>query len=204
MIRTENHQRELLEQLKRKADQATTAHAWLRDRYQLINSIVTTISLTAGVFLLAIVMASTSVLESTFGLTQVQIQWMTALMAAGSFSIVVILLAWRPDVKATNHDQAVRHYTKASYEATRLLRRDVVPTEEEVENIQNEYLDNRDLPRIPESKFLYLKQWHLQKVQMSKALDRNPYEELRSMKRRSNVGEAGDREHKNGSENKKN
>lgn len=182
MTGQENRQRELLKQLKRKADQSTTAHAWLRDRYQLINSVVTTFSLVAGVFLLALIMASPSLMEASLGINQNQYQWLTAFMAAGSFSIVVVLLAWRPDAKATSHDQAVRHYTKAAYQASSLLQREEPPTEEEVRKIQSEYLDNRDLPRIPERKFLKLKQWHLLKVSMSRSLDDNPGESLRSIR----------------------
>ena len=46
------------------------------------------------------------------------------------------------------------------------------------------YLDNRDLPRIPEKRFLELKKWHLEKVAMSKALDENPHQSLDEIRKR--------------------
>ena len=173
-----------LDKLKRKADQQTAAHARLRDRYQFLNSLFSTISLIAGVFLLAIIMASPEFVERSLGLPADKYQWLAALLAAGSFSIVVVQLAWRPDARAALHDQAVRHYTKLAYRVSKALQGRSDPTESEVARIQDEYLDDRDLPRIPENKFLPLKQWHLRKVLMSKELDRRPYESLRAMRRR--------------------
>src|SRR2546428_7503457 len=173
-----------LEKLKRKADQQATAHAWLRDRYRLLNSILSTTSLVAGVFLLAIVMASPDLVNRTLRIPPDWYQWFLALLAAGSFSIVIVQLAWRFDAKATLHDQAVRHYTKVGYSASRIIRASAPISTERVAAIQSEYLDDHDLPRIPESKFLRLKQWHLLKVQMSKELDRNPNESLRAMRNR--------------------
>jgi hypothetical protein len=176
--------RSQLENLKRKADQQATAHAWLRDRYRLLNSILSTTSLVAGVFLLAIVMASPDLVNRTLGIPPDWYQWFLALLAAGSFSIVIVQIAWRFDAKSTLHDQAVRHYTKVGYSASRIIRASDTISAEKVAAIQNEYLDDHDLPRIPESKFLPLKQWHLRKVQMSKELDGNPHESLRTMRKR--------------------
>ena len=129
-------------------------------------------------------MASPEFVERSLGLPADKYQWLAALLAAGSFSIVVVQLAWRPDARAALHDQAVRHYTKLAYRVSKALQGRSDPTESEVARIQDEYLDDRDLPRIPENKFLPLKQWHLRKVLMSKELDRRPYESLRAMRRR--------------------
>jgi hypothetical protein len=183
--------RNQLEKLKRKADQQATAHAWLRDRYSLLNSILSTASLVTGVFLLAIVMASADLVKRTLGIPTDWYQWFVALLAAGSFSIVIVQLAWRFDSKTTLHDQAVRHYTKASYSASRMIRESGVIAPERVVALQSDYLDDRDLPRIPETKFLPLKQWHLRKVQMSRELDKNPHEPLKTMRKRLEA-EAGE------------
>ncbi len=173
-----------LEKTKRKADQQATAHAWLRDRYQLVHSILSTVSLVTGVFLLAIVMATPDLIQRTIGIPPDWYQWFLAIFAAGSFSIVAVQLAWRLDAKATLHDQAVRHYTKIAYQASRTAKDPDGVSKEKVDDILEEYLDVRDLPRIPESKFLTLKQCHLRKVRMSKELDKNPYESLRDMEQR--------------------
>lgn len=179
--------RSQLEKLKRKADQQATAHSWLRDRYQFLNAAFSTLSLVAGVFLLAIVMASPELVERTLGIPPDWYQWLTALLAAGSFSIVVVQLAWRPDSKAVLHDQAVRHYVKVAYMASRLLQSGDAIADERVVRVVDAYLDDRDLPRIPERRFLQLKQWHLRKVRMSKELDKNPHESRRIMRRRLEV-----------------
>ena len=170
--------------LKRKANQQATAHAWLRDRFSLAHSALSTISLVAGVFLLALIMASPALVNQTLGLSAGQYTWLTALAAAGSFSIIVVNLAWRLDVKATLHDQAVRHYTKSAYHAAMLLKCPDVDMNSAVSRLQTEYLDDRDLPRIPESRFLPLKKWHLEKVAISMELDKNPHESLSSIVRR--------------------
>ena len=170
-----------LERLKRKADQQATAHAWLRDHYQLGHSVLSTISLVTGIFLLAIVMATPDLIQRTIGIPPDWYQLFLAVLAAGSFSIVAVQLAWRIDAKATLHDQAVRHYTKVAYQASKAVEDTSQVSKERVDDILEGYLDVRDLPRIPEAKFLKLKQWHLKKVGMSKELDKNPYEKLREM-----------------------
>ncbi len=171
-----------LDSVRRKADQQCTAHAYLRDRYRLLQSAITTLSLVSGVTLLAVVMASPTLVTQTTGLSAGQYQWLTAFLAAFSFSIVVVLLAWRFDVRAGLHDQAVRHYTRSHYHASRLRAESTPLSLDAVERLEDEYLDDRDLPRIPEKKFLWLKQWHLQKVAISKRLDRDPFTPLRSIR----------------------
>ena len=179
-----NQLRSQLENLKRKADQQASAHAWLRDFYSFFHSTLSTISLVAGVFLLAIVMASPELISRTIGVPPEWYPWFTALLAGGSFSVVVIQLAWRLDVKATTHGHAVRHYTRVRYLASTALQRGSEISADQVAEIQREYLDDRDLPRIPEKRFLGLKRWHLMKVQVSKELDKNPHESLRAIRRR--------------------
>lgn len=176
--------REQLEDLRRKADQQVTMHAVLRDRNKFLNSLFTTVSLVSSVFLLAIIMATPEYAERTLKIPRDYYQWFMAAVAASSFSVVVVLLAWRPDVKATLHDQAVRHYTQSASRAARLGERDEPPTEGEVRAVREAYLEDRDLPRIPEKKFLPLKQWHLQKVAASKELSKNPSQSLKALRKR--------------------
>lgn len=58
-------------------------------------------------------------------------------------------LAWQPAAKAASHSQAVSHYTKAKYEVGRRLDSDEAIIAESVRQIEEHYLDARDLPRIP-------------------------------------------------------
>jgi hypothetical protein len=159
-----------IEKIKRKADQQTTAHAWMRDLYEFRHSLFTTISLISGLFLLATIAASPASVSVALHISTLAFQWILVVIGVASYSIVVLILAWRFDVRAERHDQAVRHYTKAAFHASRLLQRQFTPTPAELGALETEYLDDRDLPRIPEARFLKLKKWHLQKVQESKEL----------------------------------
>ena len=86
-------------------------------------------------------------------------------------------MAWRPATRSALHDQAVRHYTKAKYEIQRLLGdAPEAVTDSSVRRLQELYLDNRDLPSIPDRKFLKLKRWHLLKVAVATRLDDNPHD----------------------------
>jgi hypothetical protein len=192
---TDEGLREEVKLIKRRAAQQATAHSWLRDRYEVIQSVLTTFSLVVGVVLVATIMASPQLVGQTLGLTPFQWQWVTAALAAGSFSIVVVLLAWRFDVRAERHDQAVRRYTQTGYHSSRILGSPTGITAQEVDTLRAEYLDDRDLPRIPERWFLRLKKWHLEKVAVSRSLDNDPFESIPSIKNRlspsSDPGRAG-------------
>jgi len=183
--------RSRVERVQRKADQQTTAHAYLRDSYSFRHAALTTVSLVSGLFLLAMIMASASLASSTLGLSPGEFQWILALVAIASFSTVVLILAWRYDVRAERHDQAVRHYTKAAYVASRLLIRAEPATEADLDRLEELYLDDRDLPRIPEKLFLRLKQWHLLKVEASKELSRNPHQSIPDLLAKGPPGGSG-------------
>lgn len=170
--------RSRIENIKRKADQQTTAHAYLRDSYSFRHAVLTSVSLVSGLFLVAMVMAPASNAGSTLGLSAGQFQWLLALVAIASFSMVVLVLAWRFDVRAERHDQSVRHYTKSAYLASRLLMRAEAAARSDLDRLEEVYLDDRDLPRIPERQFLKLKQWHLLKVEASRELSRDPHQSI--------------------------
>jgi hypothetical protein len=99
-------------------------------------------------------------------------------------------LVWQPAGRSARHDQAVRHYTKAKYEVGRLLDAGSGALDEEsIKRVEELYLDDRDLPRVPEGKFLKLKRWHKLKVAVSKEL----YQDLssvRCIKRRLEGGDS--------------
>jgi hypothetical protein len=92
--------------------------------------------------------------------------------------------AWQPAAKAASHRQAVGHYTKAKYEVGRRLDSEEEVTAESVRQLEERYLDTLDLPNISDRRFLKLKRWHLEKVAVSKELDDNPHQSVRSIRRR--------------------
>jgi hypothetical protein len=173
-----------LAKLRRKSEFQATAHASLRDGYELLFSVFTTISLVSGAFLLALILASPTLIHDTFGITIDEYQWALALLAVANFSIIIVLLSWRPNVRASMHDSAVRHYTEAGYAASNLMNGEVAVTQTAVNLLYQRYLEDVDLPRIPEGSFLRLKKWHLEKVAISRELDRNPHEALRVIRSR--------------------
>lgn len=178
---------DLLDQLnkvKRKAGLQTTAHALLHDRYQLQHSLLTLFSILAGVTLVALVLVPSTYVHEATGLSAQTYQVLVACLAVANLSIVVVILAWRFDVRAAQHDAAVKHYTSVSYNISTTLLKPELITPSTVDEIQSRYLDTTNIPHIPEDQFLRLKQAHLQKVAVSKELDSHPMESIRSIKRR--------------------
>lgn len=161
--------------LRRKADQQTTAHACLHEYYHRLDLALTSFSLLAGVVLVAFVWVTPDAASSLLGIPSHWYQLTIGLLAILELAAVVLLLAWRPDVRASRHDQAVKHYTKMAYRASRMLVQGETLTDERLARLQQDYLDTQDLPRIPENKFLKLKQWHLLKVEASKELDKDAH-----------------------------
>lgn len=178
----------LVERLRRMSDlanQQATMHSWLSDRYGRWNLALTIATLVFSALLLAFVFTPSGYVERTTGVPANAFKWTTGMAAVTSFSLTLVGLAWQPAARATRHDQAVRHYTKAKYEIRRQLESGGgAITPELIEQIQERYLDDRDLPRIEERRFLKLKRWHQQKVAISRELSRNPHESVRSIKRR--------------------
>lgn len=172
-----------LKRVLRLANQQATMYGWLSDHYGRWNVALTFGSLLIAVVLLALVFASDFV-QRTTGASADAFQWATGVAAVLSFLITLVGLAWQPAAKAASHRQAINHYTKAKYEVGRHLDSDEAIMAESVRQIEERYLDTRDLPNISDRRFLKLKRWHLEKVAVSRELDNNPHESIRSIKRR--------------------
>lgn len=171
----------------RVANQQATMHAWLSDRYGAWNLGLTIASLVSSAVLLAFVFASDFV-QRTAGVSADAYQWVTGLVAIVFFCVTLVGLVWQPAGRSARHDQAVRHYTKAKYEVGRLLDAGSGALDEEsIKRVEELYLDDRDLPRVPEGKFLKLKRWHKLKVAVSKELDQD-LSPVRCIKRRLEGG----------------
>lgn len=172
-----------LKRILRLANQLATMHGWLSDRYGMWNLVLTISSLVSSAVLLAFVFASDFV-QRTTGVSADAYQWLIGLIAIAFFCITLVGLAWQPAGRSARHDQAVRHYTKAKYEVGRLLdsARGSLDAES-VKRLEELYLDDRDLPRIPEGRFLKLKRWHKLKVAVSQELDHD-LSPVRRIKRR--------------------
>jgi hypothetical protein len=188
-----------LKRVLRLANQQATMHGWMSDYYGRWNAALTYASLSIAVVLLALVFASDFV-QRTTEISADAFQWATGITAIVNFLLTLGGLAWRPAAKAASHRQAVGHYTKAKYEVGRQLDSNEAITAESVRQIEELYLDTRDLPNIPDRRFLKLKRWHLEKVAVSRELDDNPHESIRSIKHRLKKARQNEIDRTNGSE----
>jgi hypothetical protein len=175
---------ERLGKIKRKADFQSTAHAKLKEHFELLNAIFSTFSLVAGVVLVALVLVTAAYAHQALGISPGAYDALVASLAIGNLTIIVLLLAWRWDVKAASHNRAVDHYAQISSNISTLLIEPAPLSITGVVELEAKYLEVAGIPRIPESKFLELKQWHLRKVAISQELDRNPHQSIRVIEER--------------------
>jgi hypothetical protein len=167
-----------LQALRQKADQQVTSHSYLRDHYLGWGQRLNLYTLFFSAVLLVFTLASDEFVQRTVGLGPDGYKWAMGTAAFFTFCISLIELAWNPSQKAKAHDQAVAHYLRMNYEMRHLLSSEGKVSREKVRWIQEEYLDANDLPRIPEARSLWLKQRHLLKLAVSRALERNPHQSL--------------------------
>jgi len=170
-----------LKHLRETANFQATAHSSLRDAYGTINLVLTILALVGTASLLPLVLVSDQFALANFGMTPDHFKLLTAAFALVTFVVVLIQISWQPGAISQAHDHAVKHFTRAKYEAGRLAQSDSI-TIEAVHGIEDKYLDERDLPPIGERWFLPLKKWHKRKLSLSKALDDNPEINLRTVK----------------------
>jgi hypothetical protein len=170
-----------LKRIQRTANFMATAHSWLRDFYGTSNLVLTLLALIGTASLLPLILTSDKFATDNFGLSPDRFKMLTAAVALASFIIVLIQMSWRPGALAEAHGHAVQHFTRAKYEARRLAESDSI-TIGDVRAIEEQYLDERDLPPIGERWFLPLKKWNNRKIALSKELDKNPEINLRKHK----------------------
>ncbi len=166
-----------VEGLKKRANLQASAHAMLRDHYARWNGFLTYAALIPTAALLLFPLTTDDFVTSALRMTPNAFKITNAGIALAAFVAVLIQMVWRPDSQAKAHRRAVEHYTSAKFEARRLLESDPVPTDG-AQRLEDKYLDIQGLPAIPDDRFLRLKQRHLQKIELSKKLDVNPWLKL--------------------------
>lgn len=181
-----------LDRLRRVADQMATMHSVMSERLQRRSNLTLVSSLVLSLSLLLLALAEPEFVRRTLGLAPDLFRWALAAGAFANFLLVAIDLAFRPAAQAQAHDSAVRHFAKAKNHLRELETRGNGLTESDLQDAKSRFFEDRDLPRIPERQFLPLKQWHKQKVAISKALDSRPLDSLRSVRKRLREGERSD------------
>ena len=86
--------------------------------------------------------------------------------------------------KAAHHREALRHYFSVINRARQPLDCGEPLTEPVVNELRAKYEDTESLPKMPESKFLKLNQYHLRKTVISRVMEKTPHIALRHIMRR--------------------
>jgi hypothetical protein len=164
--------------MREKADQEVSSHSFLRDHFQGWGQRLNIYTLFCSALLLVFTLATDDFMQRTVGLSPDAFKASIGSLAFVTFCLSLVALAWNPVARAKAHDQAVGHYLRMNYELRNLLGGERGINRDSLRRIQEEYLDAADLPRIPEAMSLLLKQRHLLKLAMARALEQNPHQAL--------------------------
>ena len=175
--------RKQLKEFRRLANQMASMHSMESDRYSNYAQWLSVGGLVFSAFLLALAMICELFVQRTIGISPDAFKWIMGLLAFLNFSIILILLAWRPFNHAAAHREAVERYTRIKREIDNILENQSDISIETTNNLKDAYLDTSDQPKIKDSRFNKLKQAHLIKVEVSRALSVNPHKTIRNIKK---------------------
>lgn len=163
--------------MRQKADLQVSSHSYLRDHYQAWGQRLNIYILLCSALLLFFTLASEDFIQRTLGMPADAFKWSEGGVAFLTFCLSLIDLTWNPGTKSKAHDQAVAHYLRMDYAVRALLSGGQV-NRDKVRNIQEEFLDAADLPRIPEVQAIPLKQRYFLKLALAKELEKDPHQPL--------------------------
>lgn len=173
-----------LRDLKSKADLLASVHSKLTDNYNRAQVWISSVLLMISTLLVGMTFISESFVQSTTGLDPDAWKWIIGITSMFNFAGILLLSQWRFQDKAASHREAVRFYFRIVNRIRALLDSDEIISREQVEEIRTEYGRTNTLPKIPDASFLQLKQWHLQKIAVSRELDKKPFESIASIRKR--------------------
>jgi hypothetical protein len=180
---TEKYQQDL-KLLRDKADMLASIHSHLSDRYSTSYTIITSVLLVISTLLVGLTFVSDQFIQVGLGINADSLKWIVGIVSILNFSGVMLLAEWKFQDKSAQHREAVRFYFGIVNRIRRLLDTKQEITEDIIEEIRTEYGRTQGLPKIPDSRFLKLKQWHLQKVAISRELSNHPFETVSAIKKR--------------------
>lgn len=168
-----------IEKLCRKADQCRSIHNMIKDRMVLFNRVV----------LLYVTIGSAISSMLIFAALTPFYQLFVGIFSASIFVVSVIPAALNLDLKILENRSAIQIWGEwirdaknfCSVEADQLDADGLLNKQKDLLSSYKRAMDNT--PLIPDKKFNKFKRLHLQKVEISKALDKNPFKTIREIKR---------------------
>lgn len=159
-------------------------HSKLSDDYRRQDAVFSSLLLVISTFLVGVVFISEDFVQTTVGLSANGLKWIIGIASICNFCGVLLVSQWGFQKRATEHREAVRFYFGIFNKIRRWQDSGIPITDEMIEEIRSDYARTQTLPKILEARFLRLKQWHLQKIAVSRELDKTPFEPISSIKER--------------------
>lgn len=164
-----------LKSLRDKANLLASMHSRMSDIYLLWHKVISSLILTFTTFLIGLTFISDEFVKQSIGLHPFVLKWIVGITSILTFLGVLLLTEWGFQGKAVEHREAVRFYFRIVNKIRKWLDNAVEITPEMVEEIRADYSQTQSIPKIPDSRFLKLKQWHLRKLAISREMEKNPF-----------------------------
>jgi hypothetical protein len=174
-----NKPTEEIQNLCRKAEQTRSIHSMMKDRIVLINRI----------FLLYVTIGSAITAMLIFAPISTTHPILIGIFSATIFIASIIPSTLGFDLKILERTMAVQTWGEWIRDAKSFCNTDISKMDAENTNLKygelliayKKAMDNT--PLIPDSKFNKYKRLHLQKVAISKALDKTPFKKIKDIKK---------------------
>lgn len=173
-----------LKALRDKANLLASMHSRMSDIYRFWHTSISSAILMFSTFLVGLTFISEDFIEKSIGIHPFAVKWIIGITSIFTFLGVLLLTEWGFQGKAVEHREAVRFYFRIVNKIRQWLDNAIEITPEMMEEIRSEYSQTQSIPKIPDSQFLKLKQWHLRKVAMSRELDKNPFLSIQEVSKR--------------------
>lgn len=172
-----------IKNLRNKANMLASIHSLLSDRFGRQHIILVSVTLVISTLLIALTFADTFITTS-LNIDPAVYTWIRGITSVANFTAILLLDAWSLQKKSVEHREATRFYFTIMNKIRQWVDSQVEITPEMLEEVRFQYGKTEALPKIRNSQFLRLKQWHLQTLATSRELENHPFESIRMIRRR--------------------
>lgn len=159
-----------------------TVRSYYAARLRWITRAVNVFILVTSVLLALAIFADVELIRRTFGIPAPTFEVARGWLAVLNFLAVVLVLYFRPADAADRQRNARRHYTEVRRRFDSLAK-DPDAAKEEVDSLEQRYLDDAHFPDVPSRLFLIYRARHLFNIELNKAVADNPTARLRKLRR---------------------